>query len=172
MNHKLIFRSYKSKDANNVLNIYNFYIENGLSNFEEKKLTLKQFVNFSNEIIQLNLPFVVCEKNSLVVGFAFLNKFRNKSGYKYSFENSIYIDKDYTGIGIGSKLLKNLINTAKKNPKIKNIIAVIGNESSQRSIKLPKKNGFNIVGTLKKVGYKKKQWLDAIYMQKIIDEKD
>ena len=172
MNPNLIFRSYKSKDANDVLNIYNFYIENGLSNFEEKKLTFKQFINFSNEIIKLNLPFIVCEKNKLVVGFAFLNKFRNKSGYKYSFENSIYIDKDYTSIGIGSKLLKNLIIASKKNPKIKNIIAVIGNESSQRSIKLHKKNGFNIVGTLKKVGYKKKQWLDAIYMQKIVDEKN
>ena len=40
------------------------------------------------------------------------------------------------------------------------------------SIKIHEKNGFKLIGTLKKVGFKKNQWLDSIYMQKIINEKN
>ena len=82
-----------------------------------------------------------------------------------------YIDKNYIGIGIGNQLLKKLIEESRNNINIKTIIAVIGNVNCEASISIHKKNGFNIIGTIKKVGYKKKQWLDAIYMQLILNEK-
>ena len=67
-------------------------------------------------------------------------------------------------------LLNELIKASTINKDIKTIIAVIGGKNVKASIKIHKKNGFNIVGTLKKVGFKKNQWLDSIYMQKILNE--
>ena len=123
-------------------------------------------------ILKEKLPFIICEKSKKLIGFAYLNKFRNKSGYKHTFEDTIYIEKDFIGMGIGFKLLEKLINLSLKNPKIKTIISVIGEVNSQGSISIHKKNGFNIVGTLKSVGFKKNQWLDVIYMQKILYEEN
>tara|TARA_Y100000590_G_C15333544_1_gene868647 strand:+ start:109 stop:627 length:519 start_codon:yes stop_codon:yes gene_type:complete len=171
MYNSLTFRSFSHFDTNHIIEIINYHIENGLSNFEENKIDSEIFSKIVKEIKDHNLPFIVCEKNNKIIGFAYLNKFRNKSGYRFSYENSIYIDKNYIGKGIGNQLLKNLIEESKNNRNIKTIIAVIGNVNCEASISVHKKNGFNIIGTIKKVGYKKKQWLDAIYMQLILDEK-
>ena len=172
MNNSLKFRTLETKDVNRVLEIYNFHIKNGLSNFEEEPVKYKIFLNLTKRILKSNLPFIVCEKNKLILGFAYLSEFRNKSGYRYSFENSIYIDNNYIGKGIGSLLLNNLIKVSSKTSKIKNIIAVIGGKDAETSIRIHQKNGFIMIGKLNKVGFKKNQWLDSIYMQKILNEKN
>ncbi|MDC0226690.1 GNAT family N-acetyltransferase, partial [Alphaproteobacteria bacterium] len=99
-------RSFKNNDIEKILEIYNYHIENGYSNFEEKKVSKKYFNNLCKKIINNKLPFLIYEKNNIVVGFTYLTNFRNKSGYKFSFENSIYIHNDFKGKGIGQKLLK------------------------------------------------------------------
>jgi len=171
LNKQITFRALKTSDIKAVLEIYNFHIDYGFATFEEKPFLYDDFFNLCQNIIKTKLPFIVCNLNKKIVGFAYLNNFRNKSGYRYSYENSIYIDNDYTEKGIGSKLLGELIRIASQNSKIKNIIAVIGGKNPESSIHIHKKNGFVIIGTLKKIGFKKKEWLDAIYMQKILNEK-
>ena len=168
----LKIRSIKKGDIEQVLKIYNFHISNGFGNFEDKKFTIRSFIKLYDEILKMKLPFLVAEKNKQIIGFIYLNKFRKKSGYRFTFENSIYVDKDFSGMGIGYRLLKKLIEISKKNIKIKTIIAVISSYNSQASIQIHKKNGFKMIGTLKKVGIKKQKWLDTIYMQKIINEKN
>ena len=172
MDKSFKFRSINKSDIKSILKIYNFHILKGLANFEEKPFSYKMFNELCLNIIKLNLPFIVCEYKKKLVGFAYLNKFRDKSGYRFSFENSIYIDESYLGIGIGNKLLYELIKKSKKNKKIKTIIAVIGGENSLASIKIHKKNGFKMIGTLKKIGFKKKLWIDSIYMQHNLNEKN
>jgi L-amino acid N-acyltransferase YncA len=164
----LKFRSIKNTDIQETLGIYNYYIENSLSNFEEKKLSLEEFRNIVNDILILKLPFIICEKNKKIIGLAYLNKFRTKSGYRYAFENTIYVHESFLSQGIGNKLLKKLINKSLENDNIKSIIAVIGNVDSKASINIHKKNEFKIIGTLKNVGFKKNQWIDSIYMQRIL----
>jgi|TARA_B110000196_G_C21032671_1_gene608385 phosphinothricin acetyltransferase len=168
----LVFRKCKESDLRKVLEIYNFHIENNLGNFEENINTYKEFKKKYLNIINLKLPFIVCEQNLCLIGFAYLTPFRDRSGYRYTFENSIYMNSNYIGMGIGSKLLKNLVSLSKKNKQIKNIIAVIGNKKNKNSIEVHKKNGFKICGILKRVGFKKNKWLDSIYMQNILYEKN
>ena len=171
MNIQLTFRALKTSDITSVLEIYNFHINFGFANFDEKPFLYNDFFDLCQNITNAKLPFIVCNINKKIVGFAYLNNFRNKSGYRYSFENSIYLNSDYAGKGIGSELLEELISISSKNSKIKNIIAVIGGKNPKSSIQIHKKNGFVIIGTLKNIGFKKKEWLDTIYMQKILNEK-
>ncbi len=168
----LVFRKFDIQDTEQVLNIYNYYIINSLANFEEKKMTKSNFLIFVNKIINSNLPFIVSELENEIIGFAFLSKFRNKSGYRYTFENSIYVHKNHTGKKIGNKLLSKLIKLSSNNKEIKTIIAVIGGKNAEASIKIHTKNGFEKAGILKKVGFKNNQWVDTIYMQKNINEKN
>ena len=167
MNNLYKFRQLKDNDIKEVLRIYNFHIINGLGNFEEKPLAYKSFHKLCKNILNEKLPFIICLKDKKILGFSFLSKFRNKSGYKFSFENSIYVEFKNMGMGIGNLLLKELIKQSSKNKNIKTIIAVIGNNSTQ-SIKIHKKNGFKKIGILKKIGFKNNKWLDTIYMQKIL----
>ena len=169
MNNSFKFRNIHKSDSNQILAIYNYHIKNGLGNFDEKTWTFSEFNNLYETILNEKLPFIVCEINKKLIGFTYLNKFRNKSGYRFSFENSIYVDSEYISMGIGSKLLEKLITSSKLNPNIKTIIAVIGSYNSDQSVKIHKKNGFDYVGTLKKVGFKNNHWLDSILMQKIIN---
>ena len=95
------------------------------------------------------LPFILAKKNNDVVGLAFVNNFREKSGYRYTFEHSIYINPDFISQGYGSIVLKELIKFCRKNKKIKNLIAVIGGSNNIASIKVHEKNGFKYIGTIK-----------------------
>ena len=101
-----------------------------------------------------------------MIGIAFVNKFREKSGYRFTYEHSIYVNPKFINNGYGSTILRELIRSCRKNKKIKNLVAVIGGSDNTASIKIHQKNGFKYIGTLKKAGYKKNKWIDSVYMQK------
>ena len=163
---KLRIENITIKNLRSAHKIYNYYITNSYSNFEEKKITYKNFCKNYKNIISKKLPYLVALDDEKVVGIAYLNKFREKSGYRYAFENTIYIHKNHVKKGIGYKLLKELINISKKNKNIKLIVAVIGSIDSVGSIKIHKKLGFKKVGILEKIGFKKNKWIDSILLQK------
>jgi len=165
---KLRIEKISEKHLRAAHKIYNYYVTNSYSNFEEKKLTFTDFYKKYKNIIDKKLPYLTALYNEKVVGFAYLNKFREKSGYRFCFENTIYIHHEHIKKGIGFKLLKELINTSKKNKNIKIIVAVIGSIDSKGSIKIHQKLGFKKSGILKKIGYKNKKWIDSIFLQKKI----
>ena len=163
---KLIIDKISEKYLKEAHKIYNHYIINSYSNFEEKKLTFNQFhYNYKN-IIKNKLPYLVALSENKVVGLAYLNRFREKSGYRFAFENTIYVHDKHTRQGIGYKLLKELLYVSKNNKNIKLIIAVIGSLDSKGSLKLHEKLGFKKTGVLKKIGFKKNKWIDSIFLQK------
>ena len=114
---KLRIETISEKDLRSAHKIYNYYITNSYANFEEKKLTFKDFYRNYKNIIDKKLPYLVALYDEKVVGIAYLNQFREKSGYRFAFENTIYIHNHYIKQGIGSKLLKALIDLSKKNKK-------------------------------------------------------
>jgi len=158
--------NFTENEISKALKIYNYFIENSLSNFEEKKLSKLTFNLLLKKIKKNKLPFILAIENDKVIGLAFVNKFRDKSGYRFSYEHSIYVDPDLVNNGYGYNILKELVKICKKITKIKNLIAVIGGKDNFASIKIHKKNGFQYIGTIKKAGFKKNKWVDSIYMQK------
>ena len=127
------------KNLKDALKLYNFYIDNSFSNFEEKKISLSDFTKTYKSIIKKKLPYLAAMIDKDLVGIAYLNKFRDKSGYRFAFENTIYVHNNYLKQGIGFKLLKQLVTSSKKNKDVKKIVAVIGSKDSIGSIKVHKK---------------------------------
>ena len=158
--------NFTENEISKALKIYNYFIENSLTNFEEKKLSKSRFNLLLKQVKKNKLPFILAINENKVIGLAFVNKFREKSGYRFSYEHSIYVDPDYINNGYGNKILKELVKICKKISKIKNLIAVIGGKNNFASIKIHKNNGFQYIGTIKKAGFKKNKWIDSIYMQK------
>ena len=148
--------------------LYNYYIINSFANFEENEVSYKDFCKNFKNITKNKLPYIVALDDNKVIGIAYLNKFRDKSGYKFAFENTIYVNNEYIKEGIGSRLLEKLIYFSKKNKNIKKIVAVIGGIDCKGSLRIHKKFGFKKSGVLKNIGFKKNKWIDAILMQKDI----
>jgi L-amino acid N-acyltransferase YncA len=107
---------------------------------------------------------LVAEVEGRVVGFAYANAFRPRRAYRYSVENSVYVESDSQGQGVGILLLSTLIEacTAKQ---YRQMIAVIGDSAQQASIRLHRRMGFTFSGTIHSVGFKHGRWLDSVIMQ-------
>ena len=163
---RILSSKLSEKNIKEALKIYNYYVLNSISNFEEKKISLNSFKSLYKKIKSKKLPFIIGLQENVVLGLAFVSHFREKSGYRFSFEHSIYVSPNFLKKGYGSLILKELIIQCKKNNKIKNLIAVIGGSDNIASIKMHKKNGFKYIGTITKAGYKKNKWIDSVYMQK------
>ena len=110
----LLITPLLKKNLKDALRIYNYYVIHSFSNFEEKKVSLNDFTNNYRNIKNKKLPFLAAMIDKNLVGIAYLNKFREKSGYRFAFENTIYVHNDYLKKGIGSRLLKQLITLSKK----------------------------------------------------------
>jgi len=168
----LVYRQAKIGDFQEITKIYNHHILNGFGTFEETPISIVEMKKRFKKSKKFNLPFLICEEGKRIIGFSYLSIYRNRSAYKHTFENSIYVNNKYKNRGIGKRLLEYLMKESKKNNHIKNIIAVIGDKSNIGSIKIHKKVGFKYVGTLKNVGFKKNKWVDVILMQKKINAKN
>ena len=163
---KLTIEKISEKYLRDAHKLYNYYIVNSYANFEEKKLTFNQFHNNYKNIVKNKLPYLIALSEKKVVGLAYLNKFRDKSGYRFAFENTIYVHDKHTRQGIGYKLMKEILDVSKNNKNIKFIIAVIGSIDNKGSLKLHEKLGFKKTGVLKKIGFKNNKWIDSIFLQK------
>ena len=98
-----------------------------------------------------------------MLGYAYLTQFRDRDGYRFTAEDSIYVRSDVMGRGVGFALLTTLMARGSEFG-FRTVIAVIGG-AGPASIALHAKCGFSEVGLLKAVGWKHDRWLDSVYMQ-------
>ena len=110
--------------------------------------------------------FVGLETFGVVVGYAYAAQYRPRPAYRFAVENSLYVDKDWVGQGIGRQLLTALVETCRKTG-IKQMIAGIGGDNPA-SIALHLGLGFKHVGVLQNVGFKFDRWRDVTLMQKAL----
>lgn len=146
-----------------VLEIVNYEILNTTAIWDYDIRSLKQQEAIFVEKQEKDFPFIVALKDDKIVGFGTYGTFRFKIGYRFTVEHSVYVHKDFHGNGIGSLLLKELIEIA-KNQKLHTMIGVIDSEN-KGSIAFHQKLGFEIVGNIKQTGYKFERWLDSVFVQ-------
>ena len=112
-------------------------------------------------------PVTVAELNGHVVGWGSLSAYHARSAYRYTVENSVYVDQAQHGRGIGSALLRDLIERARA---LGHHAIIAGIDATQTaSLALHAKYGFVQVGHLREVGFKFCRWLDVIYMELRLD---
>ncbi|MDZ5473778.1 N-acetyltransferase family protein [Bacillus sp. 31A1R] len=162
----LNIRNATISDLPAMLEIYNDAILTTTATFDLEVETLETrkiwFTKYGEKY-----PLIVAELDSKVVGYCCLNPFRDKPAYSKSTELSIYIDNKHRGAGIGSLLMTEIIEEAKKlgyHTLLGGITA--GNEGS---VRLHEKFRFKNVGCLKEVGYKFGEWQDVYFYQLMLE---
>lgn len=162
-----MIRSVTIEDAKEIVEIYNYYILNTNITFEEKELDVEEMER-RIELKIKNNPWTVYEKNGQVLGYAYLSEWHERSAYRFSKEVSIYLHKNFCGVGIGKQLLENIIDIAKEekyNTKVLVSGITIPNDSS---IGIHERFGFEKVAEFKKIGFKNNEWLNVGYWQLIL----
>jgi phosphinothricin acetyltransferase len=161
-----VIRPATLDDCEAILDIYNFYVTESLISFEEEPTDIDYWHGKFKLLAELGLPFLVAESDSLeLLGFAYLAPWRQKSAYRSTAENSIYLKTSAIGNGLGSQLLGELLRLGKQ-AGIKEVVAVISDSGAETSIEMHKKFGFRKMGHLPRVGFKLNSWLGVNLMQK------
>ena len=161
-----MIRPVTENDVQDICNIYNYFVKNTPISFEENAIS-------NNEMEQriatqsIDYPWLVYEDEGKVVAYAYVNKWKARSAYRFTLESTIYMSNDCTGKGIGTKLYQALFDELTTRT-VRSVMAVIA-LPNPASIGLHEKMGFEKVAHFKEVGYKHKEWIDVGYWQKMFD---
>jgi len=101
-----------------------------------------------------------------VLGFGSLSVFRDRPAYSTTVENSVYVDADSRGAGVGRALLEELLVLASQHG-FHAVIARVGG-GNEASIALHLACGFTMVGVEQEVGRKFNRWLDVSVLQHLL----
>jgi L-amino acid N-acyltransferase YncA len=99
-----------------------------------------------------------------IAGYAYAGPYRPRPAYRFTVENSIYLDPVSHRRGIGLKLMQELILACTARG-FRQMIAVIGDSANASSVGLHTRCGFQMIGTHPNVGLKFGRWLDTVMMQ-------
>jgi len=163
-------RKVTENDAQELINIYAPYITNTTITFEDVVPTVENFQQRIREISK-DFPYIAAiDDNGKILGYAYAHLYGPRAAYAWTTEASIYIDHNYEGHGLGTKLYKRLEDILKKQ-NVVNLLACI-TEENENSVRFHEKLGYEKVGTFKKVGFKFNRWLDVTWMQKTLNNRD
>lgn len=162
-----MIRLATENDLEAILAIYNDAILNTTAVYTYQAKTLEERQYWFHKKEEEGYPLWVYEHDGKVVGYATYGSFREWPAYKYTVEHSLYVHKDFRNHGIGSTLLKTLIQDA-NSKGYATLVAGI-DASNANSIHLHKKLGFISAGIIHKAGYKFGQWLDLAFYELLLD---
>ncbi|HEX9262804.1 MAG TPA: GNAT family N-acetyltransferase [Candidatus Binatia bacterium] len=167
----IVVRDSIEADMKAVRRIYAHYVLCGLGSFEEVPPSLVELKRRRKQALALRLPFLVAEIDGAVIGYSYATLFRERSAYRYTIEDSIYVDPRMTRKGAGRALLSTLIERCSAGGW-RQMIAVIGDRNNVASIALHQSLGFRMTGTLCSVGFKLGRWVDTVLMQRVLGSGD
>ena len=161
----LTIRLATLQDIPAIASIYHEFINTTITMDTEKDTIQSRTSWFQNHSPEYPIICFTTESN-LIAGWASLSKWSPKPGYKLTVENSVYVSKKFQHLGIGKKLLAEIINKAKI-LQYHSIIARIDSENTI-SLELHKKFGFVEIGYMKEFGFKFNKFVDIIMLQLIL----
>ena len=162
-------RSVRESDAEAIARIYAHHVLHGTASYEVDPPSAEDTLAKIRRVTTSGWPFLVAEGDQEIIGYAYATQFRDRAAYRFTCEDSIYINAKMMGRGAGQALLESLMRASAEHG-FRTMVAVIGG-AEPASIALHAKCGFEHMGRLKAVGFKFDRWLDSVYMQRDLPSK-
>jgi len=159
-------------DAEALLGIYSYYIENTAITFEYVIPTVDDFRQRIHDTLT-SYPYLVAEIDGKIAGYIYASRFRPRKAYDLSAATSIYLDRDYHRMGIGKKLYEKLEEILKQQ-NVTNVYAAIADpveedeHLNRNSEHFHEAIGYRQVARYSMCGNKFGKWVNIIEMEKII----
>ena len=153
------------QDAPAIAAIYAPYVQTSCCTFEESAPGADDIAARIARTLGAGLPYFVAEsEDGTVIGYAYVAPFRERSAYRHTVENSVYVAADHIREGIGRALMLRLIADCTARG-YRQMIAGIADREDGPSARMHAALGFRPVGTLASVGLKFGRWVDVLQMQ-------
>jgi L-amino acid N-acyltransferase YncA len=165
----LLIRPSTPADLPAITAIYAWTVRNGTGSFETEAPDETEMARRRDDVVSKGLPFLVAERDGVVLGYAYANHFRPRKAYRFSVEDSVYLADAAKGQGIGRLILAELMARCEAAGS-RQMLAVIGDSANLGSIGVHRTLGFEHVGVMKDVGWKFDKWRDVVIMQKALGQ--
>jgi L-amino acid N-acyltransferase YncA len=158
-------RNATPADIPTIARIYAHSVTHGTASFELEPPDEDEMMRRMRSLLDGGYPYIVAEIDGVLAGYAYAGPYRPRRAYRFSVEDSIYIDPNAQRRGVGRALLDHLIEECERRG-FRQMIAVIGDSAQTPSIELHRSLGFRMIGNIENVGYKFDRWLDSVLMQR------
>jgi L-amino acid N-acyltransferase YncA len=165
----LEIRPATAADLPFVTGVYEHAVLYGTATFELTPPDLAEMTRRFAVLMDGGFPYFVAALDGRVIGYAYAGAYRPRPAYRFTVENSVYLQPDIHRRGIGLQLLQRLIAESGLRG-YRQMIAVIGDSANAGSIGVHTKCGFQMIGTHPDVGFKFGRWLDTVMMQRALGE--
>jgi L-amino acid N-acyltransferase YncA len=163
-------RDAEAGDMAAVARVYAHWVESGLASFEYEAPDQAEMARRWREVTGSGFPFLVVEGiDGRLQGYAYAAPYRNRPGYRFTCEDSVYVARDAAGHGVGRSLLAALIGRCEA-MRMRLMVAVIGDSANEASIGLHASAGFTTAGVLPAIGWKHGRWIDSVLMTRPLGE--
>ncbi len=155
-------------DLPGILRIYNDAIVTGVATWDEEPWTMERRREWwAEHQADALTPVIVAEADGEVAGMAYLSRMSQKSGWRFTLEDTIYVDPAYHGRGVGRALLSQLLGLAGKQGT--HVVVASITSSNEASIALHEALGFEYVGEIREAGWKFGRRHSTTYWQRILE---
>ena len=151
----IVIRSAKREDVKAILAIYAPFITDTPISFETSVPGEDDFWK-RIETYQKTAPWLVCEIDQQIVGYAYAGDHRARAAYQWSKDLSVYVHQDFHKRKVATGLYTTLIELLKKQGVISTFIGVT--LPNPASVGFHEKMGYRPIGIYHNVGYKFGKW--------------
>ena len=152
-------------DAGAIADIYNHFVRCSTCTYQNEPDTPTERAAWLESHDNAH-PVTVAVRDGEVAGWGALSAFRDRWGYRYTVEDSVYVREDLHGRGVGKALLADLLDRARSLGHHTMIAGVSAEQTP--SIALHLRFGFIEVARMREVGHKFEQWLDVVFLQLLL----
>jgi L-amino acid N-acyltransferase YncA len=160
----LEIRPTNAADLPAITKIYEHAVLHGTATFELTPPDLAEMTRRFDALVTGSFPYFVAVLDGRVIGYAYAGPYRPRPAYRFTVENSVYLEPAIHRRGIGLQLMQRLIAECTARG-FRQMIAVIGDSANAGSIGVHTRCGFQMIGTHPNVGLKFGRWLDTVMMQ-------
>ena len=160
-------RDAREEDVPGILAIYNHAVVHTMATADESPVALETRQEWFKERKQKGLPVLVYELEGKMAGWASLNPYSPKTGYRLTVDNSVYVHPEFQGRGIGRALLTELLSRA-RSAKFHTVVASI-DAGNLASIRLHEQFGFVEVARYRELARKFERWMDVVHLQLMLE---
>ena len=162
-------RAATEADLPVITEIYTHAVLHGTATFELIPPDLAEMTRRFKALMEGGFPYLVAVLEDRVAGYAYAGPYRPRPAYRFTVENSVYLQPAIHRRGIGLQLMVRLLAECEARG-YRQMIAVIGDSANAGSIGVHTKTGFQMIGTHPNVGLKFGRWLDTVMMQRALGE--
>lgn len=159
---KFNIRLVDLNDSKAVLDIYQPYVENTIISFEYDVPDIQEWqMRIKN--ITAEYPWLVCEYDNEIIGYAYGSRHRYRTAYSWAVESTIYLSDKFHRKGIAKILYETLFEALKLQGHV-NVYAGV-TVPNVKSEEFHQAAGFYEIGYFKKIGFKFGAWHDTRWFQ-------